>query len=285
MGSYPGGVAVTGYLSPTDTTDHYATHKAEFGQGGYRSVVDITTRDAIDPSRREAGMLVYVISEDKTYRLVNGILNTNWKYEPQGAYEIAVAKGYTGTVDQWIASLKGLTGADGRSAYQIAVANGYTGTEQEWINKLTNILPESRLLELIAANSMDETEVQNILTSKLGNYLPLSGGKMTGAITAIKETKVSLTTNNIDLTQANVYTKTITGATTFTVSNVAAIGSVNSFILELTNAGTNITWWAGVKWAGGTKPTLTTSGVDILGFYTYDGGVTWRGMVLAKDSK
>jgi hypothetical protein len=32
-----------------------------------------------------------------------------------------------------------------------------------------------------------------------------------------------------------------------------------------------------VKWPGGTAPTLTSSGVDMLTFTTYDGGTTWFG--------
>lgn len=78
MAKYPGGVTVSGYIAPSDTLDTYATHKAQFGHGGYRSVADITARDAITDIRREIGMVVYVISEDKEYRLVGGILNTNW---------------------------------------------------------------------------------------------------------------------------------------------------------------------------------------------------------------
>ena len=60
-----------------------------------------------------------------------------------------------------------------------------------------------------------------------------------------------------------------------------------SFIFELKNGGSAaaINWPLSVKWAGGTKPTLTISGVDILGFYSYDGGITWRGVLLSKDSK
>jgi len=70
------------------------------------------------------------------------------------------------------------------------------------------------------------------------------------------------------------------------VSNVAASGNVSSFILELTNGGSaTVTWWAGIKWAGGTVPALTASGTDILGFYTRDGGTTWRGTMMSKDSK
>ncbi len=79
MAKYPGGVTVSGYIAPSDTLDVYATHKAKFGHGGYRSVLDIAERDAITDIRREIGMVAYVISEDKEYRLVGGIENTNWK--------------------------------------------------------------------------------------------------------------------------------------------------------------------------------------------------------------
>ena len=92
--------------------------------------------------------------------------------------------------------------------------------------------------------------------------------------------------NDINLNTGNFFTKTVSTNTTFTVSNTPATGTTASFILELTNGGVGtITWWSGVKWAGGIAPTLTVSGVDILGFYTHDGGTTWRGLVLAKDSK
>ena len=113
-----------------------------------------------------------------------------------------------------------------------------------------------------------------------------SGTTMTGAITALRETKVAMGANVIALASGNVFTKTITVATTLTVSGWLASGNANSFILELTNGGAfAVTWFAGVKWAGGTAPTLTASGVDILGFYSHDGGTTVRGIVLAKDSK
>ncbi|GEO70549.1 pyocin knob domain-containing protein [Levilactobacillus acidifarinae] len=55
------------------------------------------------------------------------------------AYQVAVAGGYTGTVEEWLASLKGDTGdkgATGDSAYQVAVSGGYTGTEVDWLASL-----------------------------------------------------------------------------------------------------------------------------------------------------
>lgn len=105
-------------------------------------------------------------------------------------------------------------------------------------------------------------------------------------LTGAKEVKGAMPANNIDLATGNFFTKTISGATTLTVSNIPTAGTAASFILDLTNGGSaSITWWSGVKWAAGTAPTLTVSGVDNLGFYTHDGGVTWRGLLLAGDSK
>ena len=108
----------------------------------------------------------------------------------------------------------------------------------------------------------------------------------TPLITGTREVLVAMPANAIDLATGNLFTKTISGATTLTVSNVPTTGTAASFILELTNAGSAaITWFSGVKWAGGTAPTLTASGVDVLGFYSHDGGTTWRGFLLSKDSK
>ena len=108
----------------------------------------------------------------------------------------------------------------------------------------------------------------------------------TPTITGGKETKVAIAASNIDLTLGNYFTKTISGTTTFTVSNVPTTGTASSFILDLTNGGSaTITWWSGMKWAGGTAPTLTASGRDALGFYTYDGGTTWTGLILGLDVK
>lgn len=102
--------------------------------------------------------------------------------------------------------------------------------------------------------------------------------------TSYTETRYALPANDIDLSQGNYFTKTITGATALTVSGEPLTGYVGSFIFEITNGGSAVvTWWSGVTWEGGTPPTLTSSGVDILGFYTYDGGTTWRGLVLGLD--
>lgn len=104
-------------------------------------------------------------------------------------------------------------------------------------------------------------------------------------LTGLREAKVAMAANDIDLSAGNVFTKTISGATTLTVSNVPAAGDAASFILKLTNGGSAVvTWWAGVKHPGGTPPTLTVSGRDNLYFETDDGGASWDCTVV-KDVK
>ncbi len=94
------------------------------------------------------------------------------------------------------------------------------------------------------------------------------------------------TATTIDLENGNVHTATIGGNLTLTFSNPIASGDATSFVLELTNGGAyTLTFPAAVDWEGGTAPTLTAAGVDILVFYTRAGGTTWHGIVSSLDSK
>lgn len=64
------------------------------------------------------------------------------------AYELAVQNGFTGTLAEWLESLKGadgingingkngIDGKDGLSAYEIALKNGFVGAESEWLDSL-----------------------------------------------------------------------------------------------------------------------------------------------------
>ena len=92
-------------------------------------------------------------------------------------------------------------------------------------------------------------------------------------------------TQDIDLTLGNVVSGTVdTSTTTFTFSNPSASGTNCSFTLYLTNgASQTVNWPASVDWAGGTAPTLTASGVDILTFTTLDGGTIWYGFAAGLD--
>ena len=106
------------------------------------------------------------------------------------------------------------------------------------------------------------------------------------AKTAVVEKQAVIAAANIDLSTANFFSKTISSPTVFTVSNVPTSGGVCSFILDITNGGSStVTWWSGLKWAYGLAPGLTSSGRDVLGFFTYDGGTTWSGFLLGSDMK
>lgn len=94
-------------------------------------------------------------------------------------------------------------------------------------------------------------------------------------------------TQDINLANGNVVTATVdTSANTFTFSNPPASGKCGSFTLILTNGGSQtVNWPAAVDWAGGTAPTLTTSGIDVLTFTTVDAGTIWYGFLAGADMK
>lgn len=100
-----------------------------------------------------------------------------------------------------------------------------------------------------------------------------------------RQNVTAVSASAIDCSLGNYFTKTATGALTWTFTNVPSSRAF-TVILELTNGGIGTqTWPTSVDWPGGTAPTLTASGVDLLGFVTDDGGTTWRGVMLQKDSK
>lgn len=93
-------------------------------------------------------------------------------------------------------------------------------------------------------------------------------------------------TRDIDLSLGNFVSATVAGTTTWTFSNPLASPNACGFILELTDGGSaTVNWPAAIRWPGGTAPTLTASGVDVLAFITDDGGTNWRGAVSMLDSK
>ena len=191
----------------------------------------------------------------------------------------------------------------------ITAVNGKINTEKARIDAILSASTADKdsfkeIVDLI--NSVDTTNdttfagyvsSNNTRVSSIeAGALYKSGGVLTGPIIGVRECAINLGTNTslpINLNEANYFSMSFNSNTTLSVSNVMNISSsnanastVNSFMLELTNAGAyTITWWPGIKWQNGVAPTLTASGVDILGFITRDNGTTWRGMVLSKDSK
>lgn len=70
------GTNVAAPVVPFSTTDVHPSHEAAYGKGGYRSVANVTLRNAIPNTRREAGMLVYVQADGVIYQLGGDL--TTW---------------------------------------------------------------------------------------------------------------------------------------------------------------------------------------------------------------
>ncbi len=103
-------------------------------------------------------------------------------------------------------------------------------------------------------------------------------------ISTFSGTQVSAVTamgaNSVNCSLGNFFTKTITGATTFTFDSVPT-GVEYSFTLEVTLNGSNaITWPASVKWNADTAPTITDGKTQLFMFLTTNGGTRWRGSAL-----
>ena len=115
----------------------------------------------------------------------------------------------------------------------------------------------------------DVTNIDSVGVITARSGVKLTGGNYTSNIT-------SMGANDVDCSTANYFTKTITGATTFTFSNVPT-SSVYIMTMEVTLNGSNaITWPAAVKCPLDTAPTLTDGKTQLFTFITDDGGTRWR---------
>jgi len=158
----------------------------------------------------------------------------------------------------------------------------------------------------IADGTVTDAEFQYINTlasnaqTQITARLPLAGGTMSGetifadqlvtrpVVKDYAETVYaggnSSTAVTLDETNGNVQTFTMTGNCTFTMPSGSGLQAGTSITLILTQDGTGSRTGAftSVLWAEGEAATLTTTattGIDILTFYTFNGGASpvWYG--------
>ena len=169
------------------------------------------------------------------------------------------AQGLTGTPSITVGTVSGTTGT-----FSGNVSIGGTLTYDD----VTNI----DSVGLITARSGI-----NVLAgvSTFAAQIEANGGtKITGSQTSNIS---AMGANAVDCSAANYFTKTITGATTFTFTNVPT-GVAYTFTMEVTLNGSNaITWPASVKWPADTPPAITDGKTQLFVFLTDDGGTRWRG--------
>ena len=145
-----------------------------------------------------------------------------------------------------------------------------------------------------AGGDFTATTVEGALTEIATDYLPLAGGTMTGAITTPELKDYSLTSTSptissgavtFDAALGNAFQLTLTeNVTAITLSNPSPTGKYCELIIKMIQDGTGSRtvagWPAGVKWPGGTAPTITTTlttGTDLISLKTWDAGTTWYG--------
>lgn len=77
------GTIITSPVGPPDTADNISSHIDVLGTGGYRVVSDIAELMALPPVRLKKGMIAYVLSEGREYRLDDADSKT-WVIIPGG---------------------------------------------------------------------------------------------------------------------------------------------------------------------------------------------------------
>ena len=169
------------------------------------------------------------------------------------------AQGLTGTPNINVGSVTGTTGT-----FSGNVSVGGTLTYDD----VTNI----DSVGLITARSGINVTAG---VSTFAAQIEANGGtKITGSQTSNIS---AMGANSVDCSAGNYFTKTITGATTFTFDNVPT-GVAYTFTMEVTLNGSNaITWPGTVKWPADTPPTITDGKTQLFVFLTDDGGTRWRG--------
>ena len=165
------------------------------------------------------------------------------------------------------------------TATELNLIDGYTGTTAELnYNDVTTLgtVEVSKTVTASAAGLVNHADyqVQRPYFLDIAETVNAIGG--TGG-----------STQDIDLTAGNVVTATVdTSANTFTFSNPSATGRNCTFLFLITNGGSQtVNWPASVDWVGGSAPSLTSSGLDILVFTTVDAGTIWFGLVGGLDVK
>jgi hypothetical protein len=87
----------------------------------------------------------------------------------------------------------------------------------------------------------------------------------------------------LDLSTANNFRRQFNAGATISFNNPPSSNAFG-FTFVMVNAGTySITWPVTIDWVGGTPPILTSSGTDVLTFFTFNGGSTYYGFVVGKN--
>jgi hypothetical protein len=168
------------------------------------------------------------------------------------------------------ATFPNVAGAMTATHTELNLIDGYTGTTAE-LNY--NDIPTLGTVEASKTITADAVGTTKKLKTQEQTSIVNALGTISGATA-------------INFTLGNVVTAVLASGGSFTISNAPASGIYGKFKFILTNGGTvSDPWHASVKFAGGTTPTLTSSGIDIITFETIDNGANWYAVVDGLDMK
>ena len=180
--------------------------------------------------------------------------------------------------------------ASSNSVYIGYNAKGFNNSDSNTIVIGANAIGLGANKTAIGTTFTTETKLFGLLNLPSG--LSASGATLSG--TVITSEKVNAITSartvTVNFQNGNIQTLTglgsgATGSSAIGFTGASATGS-STVTMIITNGGlmtSNTTFWStAVKWPGGFKTTLSTSGVDILTFTTIDAGTNIYGMLGGK---
>jgi len=201
----------------------------------------------------------------------------------------------TSGLDGTLFGTSGTSGLAGTSGTTPAgMTSGTSGTSQFPVAGSTDNGLLTYDIATVGANVEANISFNGSTLTIIGNTTQTGDVNVTGAVTAT--THISSTTfretfsdlgaggsATLNLSTANNFRRQFNATSTITFSNPPASNAFG-FTLVTVNAGAYaITWPVSVDWAGGSAPILTGAGVDVLVFYTYNGGTTYYGFVTGKN--
>jgi hypothetical protein len=232
------------------------------GGGSGAAVVDLTSflqisvsnLDGVTATAAELNILDGVTATTAELNILDGVTAT--------AAELNILDGVTATT----AELNILDGVTATTA-ELNILDGVTATTAELNYNDITTLGTSQPSKVVTADANGNVKLAEELqvTSYIETVVPLSG-----------------TTLTVDCDEANSFTLTTSGNTTFTFDYSGINLTTNDaygFVIKITAGGTHtLAWPASVDWPNGTAPDAPASGeTDIFVFYTVDGGTTWYG--------
>lgn len=254
--------SVTAQIAPTATTDVYPTHSEEYGLGGYQSVADSATRDAITAERRKEGMLCTTLDTGECWQLQSDL--TTWALfttSGGGAPTITLTGDVTGTGTSPIATTLSnsgvVPGTKGTVARSITASVDAKGRVTAFTDNLIQI-PEAQVTNLVADLALKEDAANK---GAANGYAPLVGGLVPIANLPFIATAYLGLYNAATNTPAILNGVGVAGQ--FYIANVIgnAYAPVNVTIVNQVVAYDGAVWQVGAVFSSGIAQITTDNGV------------------------